>query len=247
MEIDFGAFDSLTDEGFRSGQSTDGALYWELTSPGPPTHIGFSISGDKDFDQIHKIIIVVPGDSMKTGSLQLSFETRFSGNEQEDGTSGFDNIRITAFFDCSGGSTPEDTPAPVSPAPVASVSTPAPITPAPVASVSTPAPITPAPVASVSTPVPTTPAPTPGPTLETAAPGTDECRASEVIFEDDFEDSTFEGWVNPLVSELPSFSSFLGRYYNETSGPDLDPWKVFTVPKDAVKVLVEFDFYEIDR
>ena len=90
------------------------------------------------------------------------------------------------------------------------------------------------------TPRPTpnpTPSPTPAPTpLPTPAPTV--CVPQILIDFDDFNDSTFDGWVNGKVdSTNPTFTPFLGRYI----GDDPPPMKEYDVPTDADSVIVMFD------
>ena len=80
------------------------------------------------------------------------------------------------------------------------------------------------------------------------------CVSSKVVAEDTFESysSTEEvvaaGWVNGELEtgDTAAFTQFLGRYDNEDSTYDKDPFKVFHVPAAAEYVMVEVDFYEID-
>lgn len=103
--LEIGVFNSKTDEGFRHGTSPNG-IRWESRSQGPPRHIGFQNGGlDRMVDQIHHIAALVPSFFFRAdGRITLRFVTDVTASSLRDESSGFDNIKLTANFDCS---TPE--------------------------------------------------------------------------------------------------------------------------------------------
>jgi hypothetical protein len=111
--------------------------------------------------------------------------------------------------------------------------------------VPTRAPITALPTVA-PTVVPTTTAPTvcaapsPSGAVSTAV---SNCTISSVAMLDDFEISALTGWTNGKVeNSSTAFTSFLGRY-----GASGSAEKVYTtIPTNASKLTLNFDFYEID-
>ena len=103
-ELNLGVFNYNVDEGLKTGSSPSG-ITWQSLSGGTPTHIGFGSVND----QIHRVTATVPSSLLSAGTLELRFGTRLSGG-MEVNSSGFDNIRVTALYDCN--TEPIDDPCP---------------------------------------------------------------------------------------------------------------------------------------
>ena len=71
------------------------------------------------------------------------------------------------------------------------------------------------------------------------------CLRTDIVYEQDFESPSYDvakDWRNGMLEYDPGFTTFLGRFVNGDNFPIL----ILDVPADADKVVIEFDFYEID-
>ena len=90
-----GIFDEHSDESGRT-DTTERGIKWTIRST-PPQNIGFSSSKD----QIHHVTAEVPRSFYsRDGALRLMFQTRVNEEDVDDESGGFDNIKITAKFNC---------------------------------------------------------------------------------------------------------------------------------------------------
>jgi len=81
------------------------------------------------------------------------------------------------------------------------------------------------------------------------------CTPNEIVAEEDFEAYEVDangaqirlaGWMHGKIDSDPGFTKFLGRYASQEEQMELFPVQIFDVPPQSEKVVVEFDFYEID-
>ena len=219
-KLDIGVFNVKRDEGVRRGSSENG-IRWVSQSQGPPRYIGFRSDKTAFMDQVHRITARVPSSFYSTdGKLMVKFQTRVTATSVYDESSGFDNIKVTAKFDCS-----SQTPRPTLP-----------LTKAPT--------LQPTPTPTVApTPKPTS-RPTDRPTVQPTAA---ECVRHVEVVNEDFENGSLQGWTNGKLETEDGFSTFLGRYGKVNTGPGKDPQKTYEgIPTSAESIILEFDFYEID-
>ena len=65
-----------------------------------------------------------------------------------------------------------------------------------------------------------------------------------IISYEDFEAGDVTGWTNGKTTSASGFTRFLGRY--GSADKNKNPYKTYTVPKDASEIKFEFDFLKID-
>ena len=206
--IDLGRFDASWNENGRRG--TKHGMSFVIASRARPANIGFS----RYPDQIHLITVTIPRSFYQSdGRLKIMFQARLSASISNE-SAGWDNIKITAKFNC--GPAPGPSPSP----------------------------------GSRPTRNPTarpTRRPIASPTRNPTARPTASCEPSTVVHREDFEDRQLTGWVHGRLDYSRGFTRFLGRYGRSNSGIGRDPYKVYHgIPKNAVSVTLQFNFYEID-
>jgi len=77
--------------GYRAG------IFFCVLSQSSPRHIGFSRLND----QIHHVSMTIPRQYYQSdGNLKVLFQVRLTENDPDNESAGFDNIRITARFNC---------------------------------------------------------------------------------------------------------------------------------------------------
>ena len=101
--VNLGIFDQNRDDGPRSGSSE--GISWNIGDSAVPRNIGFS--GSKD--QIHHVTMRIPKSYFSDGRVKLQFDTRVSSSNRHNESSGFDNIKWVAHFDCPNAPTPSPT------------------------------------------------------------------------------------------------------------------------------------------
>ena len=93
--IDLGRFDTHQNENGRTG--TNHGISFRIASQAPPRNIGFNTRWN---DQIHRITIIIPDRFFeRDGRIKVMFQTRVNEIISNE-SAGFDNIRITAKFNC---------------------------------------------------------------------------------------------------------------------------------------------------
>uniref|UniRef100_A0A7S1GIN0 Uncharacterized protein n=2 Tax=Cyclophora tenuis TaxID=216820 RepID=A0A7S1GIN0_CYCTE len=178
--LDLGNFEEHLDENNRS--ATAHGMKFQLVSEGPPAHIGFN---SEMKDQKHLITVTIPSSFYEIGGeLNVMFQVRTTADNIDSESAGWDDIKITAHFNCP----------------------------------------------SLA---PTTSSPT-------------NCLPSRELYNEDFEDNGLTGWTNGVLQYSTEFTTFLGRYGNNNSGPGKDPYKTYRIPSDATSIILEFNFYELD-
>jgi hypothetical protein len=96
-KLDFGAFDSVDDEGLSTGE-TDG-ISWQRRSKARPAAVCFGAADSSFNDQIHHVKATIPKEFFKNGELYVEFYALLSGGLNDE-SAGVDNIKITAHYDC---------------------------------------------------------------------------------------------------------------------------------------------------
>ena len=93
---DLGRFDTHQNENGRS--RSPGGIYFKIVSQAPPRNIGFN---DRWKDQIHHITMKIPNRFFKNdGRIKVVFMPRLNEPDINNESAGFDNIMLTAKFDC---------------------------------------------------------------------------------------------------------------------------------------------------
>ena len=94
--VDIGTFDRRHNENGRS--ATRHGVYFKINSQSPPRSIGFN---RKWKDQIHHVTMRIPNRFFKSdGKLKIEFQARVNQPDINDESAGFDNIKLTAEFNC---------------------------------------------------------------------------------------------------------------------------------------------------
>ena len=94
--VDIGTFDRRHNENGRS--ATRHGVYFKINSQSPPRSIGFN---RKWKDQIHHVTMRIPNRFFKSdGKLKIEFQARVNQPNINDESAGFDNIKLTAEFNC---------------------------------------------------------------------------------------------------------------------------------------------------
>uniref|UniRef100_A0A6U1R7N9 Uncharacterized protein n=1 Tax=Cyclophora tenuis TaxID=216820 RepID=A0A6U1R7N9_CYCTE len=93
--IDLGRFDMNVNEDGRTGSRH--GMTFKIDSKAPPRHIGFN---GRFLDQIHCVTVTIPPSFYADGRLKIMFQVRLNTPDINDESGGFDNIRITANFNC---------------------------------------------------------------------------------------------------------------------------------------------------
>ena len=93
---DIGKFDTHQNENGRS--RSPGGIFFRVVSQAPPRNIGFNARWK---DQIHHITMKIPNRFFKNdGRIKVVFMPRLNEPDINNESAGFDNIMLTAKFDC---------------------------------------------------------------------------------------------------------------------------------------------------
>jgi len=95
QELELLLFNFNVDEGYKSGVSTNGIVWVIDSKPNPPAQIGFNAAED----QIHHLRARVPSYLFVSGVLTMRLATRLN-SDKNDESAGYDNIKITAHYNC---------------------------------------------------------------------------------------------------------------------------------------------------
>ena len=94
-ELMLGTFDQLGNELGRTGGSR--GMTFRIRSQSAPRNIGFGSFRD----QIHRVTVTIPRTYYaRDGELKIMFQVRVDATDVNDESGGFDNIKITAKFNC---------------------------------------------------------------------------------------------------------------------------------------------------
>ena len=101
-QIDLGRFDLNQNENGRTGSRH--GMTFRIRSQAAPRNIGFN---SRWKDQIHHVTVTIPRSYYQSdGRIQVMFQVRLDESDINNESAGFDNIKITAKFNCNGGCVP---------------------------------------------------------------------------------------------------------------------------------------------